>query len=302
VTRIYQQLQGELFNDDNLKDRWLKSLIKLHLVMTVDKDIYNLHLLIHDYFYEQLKQHWNFSQIKQVFCDVFVVVASNIDKSTNLKTFNLIEPHLKKMIAWCENKEDIEFALSLNNLARLYYFQGRYNDAEPLFLQSLDIYKRQLGNDHPDVALSLNNLAQLYESQGRYNDAKPLYLQSLDIRKRQLGNDHPHVAQSLNNLAQLYFSQENYLEAENLAQQALVIYQQKLGSEHPDTQNAAVGVKLLYIMKLLQCNKNTLFSVLEALAQQANLPDLNTKTFLVLLEQIENNPQLLSFIREYLQR
>ena len=302
MTRIYQQLQGELFNDDNLKDRWLKSLIKLHLVMTVDKDIYNLHLLIHDYFYEQLKQHWNFSQIKQVFCDVFVVVASNIDKSTNLKTFNLIEPHLKKMIAWCENKEDIEFALSLNNLARLYYFQGRYNDAEPLFLQSLDIYKRQLGNDHPDVALSLNNLALLYESQGRYNDAEPLFLQSLDIYKRQLGNDHPDVAQSLNNLAQLYFSQENYLEAENLAQQALVIYQQKLGSEHPDTQNAAVGVKLLYIMKLLQCNKNTLFSILEALAQQASLPDLNTETALTLLEQIENNPDLLSSIREYLQR
>ncbi|MFO0098357.1 MAG: tetratricopeptide repeat protein [Aphanizomenon sp.] len=260
VTRIYQQLQGELFNHDNLKDRWLKSLRKLHLVITVDKDIYNLHLLIHDYFYEQLKQHLNFSQIKQAFCDVFVVVASNIDKSTNLKTFNLIEPHLKKMIAWCENKEDIEFALSLNNLARLYYFQGRYNDAEPLFLQSLDILKLQLGNDHPDVA------------------------------------------QSLNNLAQLYFSQENYLEAENLAQQALVIYQQKLGSEHPDTQNAAVGVKLLYIMKLLQYNKNTLFSVLEALAQQANLPDLNTETALTLLEQIENNPDLLSFIREYLQR
>jgi tetratricopeptide (TPR) repeat protein len=344
VTRIYQQLQGELFNHDNLKDRWLKSLRKLHLVITVDKDIYNLHLLIHDYFYEQLKQHLNFSQIKQAFCDVFVVVASNIDKSTNLKTFNLIEPHLKKMIAWCENKEDIEFALSLNNLARLYYFQGRYNDAEPLFLQSLDILKLQLGNDHPDVAQSLNNLAQLYYSQGRYNDAELLYLQSLDILKRQLGYDHPDVAQSLNNLAQLYysqgryndaellylqsldilkrqlgydhpdvaqslnnlaqlyFSQENYLEAENLAQQALVIYQQKLGSEHPDTQNAAVGVKLLYIMKLLQCNKNTLFSILEALAQQASLPDLNTETALTLLEQIENNPDLLSSIREYLQR
>jgi hypothetical protein len=163
VTRIYQQLQGELFNEDNLKDRWLKSLRKLHLVMTVDKDIYNLHLLIHDYFYEQLKQHWNFSQIKQVFCDVFVVVASNIDQSTNLKTFNLIEPHLKKMIACCENKEDIEFAVSLNGLALLYHFQGEYNDAEPLFLQFLDIYKRQLGNDHPDVATTLNNLAQLYK-------------------------------------------------------------------------------------------------------------------------------------------
>jgi tetratricopeptide (TPR) repeat protein len=224
VIKIYQQLQGELFNHDNLKDRWLKSLRKLHLVITVDKDIYNLHLLIHDYFYEQLKQHLNFSQIKQAFCDVFALVASNIDQSTNLETFNLIEPHLKKMIAWCETKENIEFTGSLNGLALLYDSQGRYNDAEPLYLQSLDIRKRQLGNDHPDVATILNNLAGLYESQGRYNDAEPLYLQSLDIRKRQLGNDHPDVATSLNNLALLYESQRKYLEAENLAQQALVIY------------------------------------------------------------------------------
>jgi hypothetical protein len=67
------------------------------------------------------------------------------------------------MIACCENKEDIEFAVSLNGLALLYHFQGEYNDAEPLFLQFLDIYKRQLGNDHPDVATTLNNLAQLYK-------------------------------------------------------------------------------------------------------------------------------------------
>ena len=224
VIKIYQQLQGELFNHDNLKDRWLKSLRKLHLVITVDKDIYNLHLLIHDYFYEQLKQHLNFSQIKQAFCDVFALVASNIDQSTNLETFNLIEPHLKKMIAWCETKENIEFTGSLNGLALLYDSQGRYNDAEPLYLQSLDIRKRQLGNDHPHVAQSLNNLAQLYYSQGQYNDAEPLYLQSLDIKKRQLGNDYPDVATSLNNLALLYESQRKYLEAENLAQQALVIY------------------------------------------------------------------------------
>jgi tetratricopeptide (TPR) repeat protein len=184
----------------------------------------------------------------------------------------------------------------------LYYAQGRYNDAEPLFLQSLDISKRQLGNDHPHVAQSLNNLALLYYSQGRYNDAEPLFLQSLDISKRQLGNDHPHVAQSLNNLALLYYSQENYLEAENLAQQALVICQQKLGNEHPNTQNATFMVKSLYIMKLLQCNKDTLCAILQALTKQANIPDLNTETILVLLDQIENNPNLLSSIRKFLQQ
>ena len=246
VIKIYQQLQGELFNHDNLKDRWLKSLRKLHLVITVDKDIYNLHLLIHDYFYEQLKQHLNFSQIKQAFCDVFALVASNIDQSTNLETFNLIEPHLKKMIAWCETKENIEFTGSLNGLALLYDSQGRYNDAEPLYLQSLDIRKRQLGNDHPDVATILNNLAGLYESQGRYNDAEPLLLQSLDIRKRQLGNDHPHVAQSLNNLAQLYYSQGQYNDAEPLYLQSLDIKKRQLGNDYPDVATSLNNLALLY--------------------------------------------------------
>ena len=250
-------LQGESFNHNNLKDFWLESLRKLHLVITVDKDIYNLHLLIHDYFCEQLKQHLNFSQIKQAFCDVFADVASNIDQSTNLETFNLIEPHLKQMIAWCVSNENTEFARSLNGLALLYYSQGRYNDAEPLYLQSLDIRKRQLGDDHPT---SLNNLALLYESQGKY------------------------------------------LEAENLAKQALVIYQNRLGNQHPNTQNAASLVKSLYIMRLLHCNKETLFGILHALAQQANLPELNNETALTLLERIENNPELLSSIRESLQQ
>ena len=302
VVRIYQQLQSESFNHDDLKDFWLKSLRKLHLVITVDKDIYNLHLLIHDYFYEQLKQHLNFSQIKQAFCDVFADVANNIDQSTNLATFNLIEPHLKQMIAWCASNEDNEFASSLNGLAFLYYSQGRYNDAEPLYLQSLDIWKRQLGDDHPDVATSLNNLAGLYESQGRYNDAEPLYLQSLDIRKRQLGDDHPDVATSLNNLAGLYESQGKYSEAENLAKQALVIYQNRLGNEHPDTQNVAVGVKLFYVMGLLHCNKETLVGIIQALAQQANFLAFNKETALTLLERIENNPELLLSIQESLQQ
>jgi tetratricopeptide (TPR) repeat protein len=142
----------------------------------------------------------------------------------------------------------------------------------------------------------------LYESQGRYNDAKPLFLQSLDIRKRQLGTDHPDFAQSLNNLALLYESQGKYLEAEDLAKQALIIYQNRLGNEHPNTQNAAVTVKMLYVMGLLHCNEKTLIDILQTLAKQANLPAVNTETALTLLEMIESNPELLSSIRESLQQ
>ncbi|MFM7712165.1 MAG: tetratricopeptide repeat protein, partial [Microcystis sp.] len=91
-------------------------------------------------------------------------------------------------------------ATSLNNLAELYRSQGRYTEAEPLFLEALDLYKRLLGDNHPDVASSLNSLAALYHSQGRYTEAEPLYLQALDLYKQLLGNNHPNTKTVRNNL------------------------------------------------------------------------------------------------------
>ena len=235
VRGIYENLQGESFSEDNLKDKWLKSLRKLHLVLTVETDIYDLHPLIRDYLAEQFKEHPQHSEIKQAFCDLFVRVAGNIEQSTTLAEFNLIEPHLKKMVDWCEGNEDHQFAFSLNQLATLYRSQGKYNEAEPLYLRSLSISEKQLGENHPDVATSLNNLAELYRNRGKYEEAEPLYLRSLSIREKQLGEDHPHVADSLNNLALLYDSQGKYNEAESLYQRALQICEQTLGIAHPTT-------------------------------------------------------------------
>ena len=240
------------------------------------------------------------------------MVIGDIDVIDNNESSSVFSPEqLEASLAeainqWGENSGKLATLYSqLGNLYAERIKSGKAADreqeltlAEQYFNQAIVLQTEFQQQDA--VANSLNNLALLYKSQGRFNDAQLLYLQSLDIRKRQLGNDHPDVATSLDNLALLYYSQENYLEAEDLAQQALVIYQQKLGNEHPSTQNAALMVKFLYIMKLLSCNKDTLFGILQALAEQANLPDLNTETMLALLEQIENNPQLLSSLREYL--
>ncbi len=37
----------------------------------------------------------------------------------------------------------------INNLAGLYESQGRYTEAEPLYLEALDLYKRLLGPAGP---------------------------------------------------------------------------------------------------------------------------------------------------------
>jgi tetratricopeptide (TPR) repeat protein len=85
-----------------------------------------------------------------------------------------------------------QVAGSLNNLAYLYQSQGRYDEAEPLYRQALELRRELLGERHPQVATSLNNLAGLYESQGRYDEAEPLYLEALAMLAQAVGTDHPN--------------------------------------------------------------------------------------------------------------
>ena len=246
VKGIYEILEGEAFSEDNLKDKWLKSLRKLHLVLTVETDIYDLHPLIRDYLAEQFKKHPQHSEIKQAFCDLFVRVAGVIEQVTTLAEFNLVEPHLKKMIDWCEGNEDHQFAVSLNQLALLYKYQGKYNEAEPLYLRSLSIVEKQLGENHPDFSASLNNLALLYQNQGKYNEAEPLFLRSLSIKEEPLGENHPLFATNLNNLAQLYDSQGKYNEAEPLFLRSLSIVEKQLGENHPLVATSLNNLASLY--------------------------------------------------------
>jgi tetratricopeptide (TPR) repeat protein len=82
----------------------------------------------------------------------------------------------------------------------LYNSQGKYEEAEPLHLQALELRQRLLGENHPDVATSLNNLALLYNSQGRYEKAELLYLQALSIAEVSLGKEHPNTKTLRNNL------------------------------------------------------------------------------------------------------
>jgi tetratricopeptide (TPR) repeat protein len=59
----------------------------------------------------------------------------------------------------------------LDNLAGLYYTQGKYAQAEPLCKRSLSIREKALSPDHPDVAMSHENLAALYRAMNRETEA-----------------------------------------------------------------------------------------------------------------------------------
>jgi tetratricopeptide (TPR) repeat protein len=60
------------------------------------------------------------------------------------------------------------------NLATLYFNQGQYAKAEPLFRRALTILEKALGPDHPDVATSLEHYALCLRAMDRSQEAEPL--------------------------------------------------------------------------------------------------------------------------------
>jgi tetratricopeptide (TPR) repeat protein len=54
-------------------------------------------------------------------------------------------------------------ARSLNNLALLYYQQGKYTEAEPLYERALAISEHILGSEHPHTQATRRNYDSLLE-------------------------------------------------------------------------------------------------------------------------------------------
>ena len=121
---------------------------------------------------------------------------------------------------------------SLNNLALLYFDQGRTAEAELLFKRALSIVEKVFGPDHVFVGQSLGNLALVYVGHGRYVDAEPLMRRALSIIEKTHGPNHPRLGYGLNNLVGLYREQSRYVEAEHLFKRAHTIFEKALGTGH----------------------------------------------------------------------
>jgi tetratricopeptide (TPR) repeat protein len=135
---------------------------------------------------------------------------------------------------------------SLNNLARLYQYEGKYDQAEPLYKRALAIEEKVSGPDHANVAFNLDNLAALYRIQHRYAEAQALLQRSLTIRENGLGPDHLNVYLSVESLAVLYQSQRRYADAEPYLKRALDIREKAFGPDHPKVGQSLHEAARLY--------------------------------------------------------
>ncbi|GAB5536787.1 MAG: hypothetical protein Rubg2KO_30360 [Rubricoccaceae bacterium] len=130
----------------------------------------------------------------------------------------------------------LELAAVLDQLASVYNDRGRgsdYDDALQLDVESLELRRQELGDDHLTVAAAHNGLAVAYYNLDRTEEGIDHAQRALEIRRDQLG-DHPLVANTLNNLAVFVEEVGDMDEAVGYYRDALRIWIGAHGARHPD--------------------------------------------------------------------
>jgi non-specific serine/threonine protein kinase/serine/threonine-protein kinase len=136
----------------------------------------------------------------------------------------------------------------MNELARLYVIQERYDDANDLFIEGIALGERTLaGKDHPFTLRHINGLGVLRTRQGRYGAAEVLLNRALEGRKLKLGADHPYTLETINDLGILHRQQQHYEKAEEFLNKALEGRKAKLDPDHPHTLQSMHELAVLYV-------------------------------------------------------
>jgi tetratricopeptide (TPR) repeat protein len=108
----------------------------------------------------------------------------------------------------------------MSNLATVYEEIGQLDQALPLFVQTLELRKSQLGLDHPETLMSMNGLAVCYWSLNMLDRSIPLLEQTLDLQIKKLGRSHIDSQFSVANLGVNYKDAGRVEEAIPLLEEA----------------------------------------------------------------------------------
>jgi hypothetical protein len=127
------------------------------------------------------------AQWKEWYIVVIIATCCQMTKSSDQPEFrrNLMA-HLPQTCELARHNSFIQTAL-----ARVYYDEGRWKEAEDLFVLVMETRKRELGQEHPSTLTSMANLASTFWNQGRWKEAEDLEVLVMETSSRVFGQEHP---------------------------------------------------------------------------------------------------------------
>jgi tetratricopeptide (TPR) repeat protein len=124
--------------------------------------------------------------------------------------------------------------------------QGEYEEAITFYEKSLEISRKTLPSNHPDLAHSYTNIGAAYDNMGDYPKALSYYEKALEIKQKSLPPNHPDLAHSYDNIGAAYDNMGDYPKALSYYEKALEIKQKSLPPNHPDLTHSYNNIGAAY--------------------------------------------------------
>ena len=211
-----------------------------------------------------------------------------------LDRFEEAEQTLKKLVEWIKKRFGTDppmfysdyLAYAQNDLAEIYIAQGRYREARPLLIHSLELMALPYGGDYSGNAGVLLRLAQLYNAESRYNDALSMLNRVMPVYEKYYGLNHPRLANVLNIQSITYHGLNQQQNAIESIRRAANIYRKRIKRTAGNRSSARLielqGARdifvhyvdaLMNLMKLRDSKRNDLANEAFELGQLARATD-----------------------------
>jgi serine/threonine protein kinase/tetratricopeptide (TPR) repeat protein len=130
----------------------------------------------------------------------------------------------------------------METMGGVYTNLGNLDQAEALLTDALEVRRRTLGPDHPDVADSLAWLARLHNSQGRHKESLARHREALAIFQRVTPPDLDDISTAQHNVGGALRIMGELDAAEQSLQQALAIRTEQMKVEDQTVANTLISL------------------------------------------------------------
>ncbi|MEO1006976.1 MAG: tetratricopeptide repeat protein [Planctomycetota bacterium] len=124
---------------------------------------------------------------------------------------------------------------AIRNLASLYVQTRRFDEALPLFEQTVAWRLEKYGPEYPDTLRSIEGLGTLYIQLQRFDEAEQMLGDVLEPHRQVFGETHPDTLTVVNNLGALYLRSGRPAQAKPLFKISYDAKRERLGERHPET-------------------------------------------------------------------
>lgn len=146
--------------------------------------------------------------------------------------YTAAESEFKQALLMIPAGDTARLADPLTKLGDAYFYEGKYNLAQPLYQQALDKNVQLHGDRHPADAEILIDLGHIAGYASNYEQSLGYYRRALEIYKGWYGEDNPDTADAMNYVANELYWLKRDDEAVALLKPALEIMMRHYGENH----------------------------------------------------------------------